>query len=47
VGKAEGFQRLFKYISGANEEEKEINMKVPVAVHIFPGSKSNCTSHFF
>jgi hypothetical protein len=50
VGVTEGFQRLYKYIAGANEEEKVINMTVPVAVHIIPGStfsKSVYTSHFF
>ena len=41
-----GFQRLFAYISGANEEAKKIEMTAPVLTHVFPGAGPFCKSKY-
>lgn len=46
-----GFERLFKYISGANKQKVKIPMTVPVAIEMEAGAgafcKSTCTESFF
>ena len=44
VGK--GFNRLFRYISGANEKNVKIPMTAPVLVNIHPGAGPNCNTTF-
>lgn len=41
-----GFDRLFDYISGANEAEKAIDMTAPVLVKVEPGAGPNCNTTF-
>ena len=41
-----GFQRLFAYISGANEEQKKIEMTAPVLTHVDPGAGPFCKSKY-
>lgn len=41
-----GFERLFAYISGANEEKVKIEMTVPVAIKIKAGPGPFCASNF-
>jgi hypothetical protein len=41
-----GFQRLFDYISGANEAGSKINMTAPVLNKITPGAGPNCDTTF-
>ena len=44
-------QRLFKYISGANEDEQKIEMTAPVVTRVIAGDGPFCKSlfsvHFF
>jgi len=42
----EGFMRLFKYISGANEDKAKIDMTVPVLVTVKPGDGPFCKEDF-
>ena len=41
-----GFDRLFDYISGANEAQKSIEMTAPVLVKVEPGAGPNCNTTF-
>jgi hypothetical protein len=41
-----GFQRLFAYISGANEQAKKIEMTAPVLTHVSPGAGPFCKSKY-
>lgn len=41
-----GFDRLFSYISGANEAQKSIEMTAPVLVKVEPGQGPNCNTTF-
>lgn len=41
-----GFQRLFAYISGANEQGKKIEMTAPVLTHVAPGAGPFCKSKY-
>jgi hypothetical protein len=41
-----GFQRLFDYISGANDAGKAVDMTAPVLNHVLPGSGPNCNTTF-
>ena len=41
-----GFQRLFAYISGANAEQKKIEMTAPVLTHVAPGAGPFCKSKY-
>lgn len=43
---SEGFNRLFDYISGANDAKQKIDMTAPVLVKVVPGSGPNCASSF-
>ncbi|WAR25182.1 HEBP2-like protein, partial [Mya arenaria] len=40
------FERLFKYIKGANEKKKPIKMTCPVVNRIIPGAGPACESNF-
>merc|ERR1711976_53422 len=42
----EMFQKLFRYISGANVRDETIEMTAPVINRIIPGSGPNCKSTF-
>jgi len=48
---SEAFMRLFRYISGANEEGKKIEMTAPVLASVIPGDgpfcEENFTYHFY
>jgi hypothetical protein len=46
VNNQEGFNRLFAYISGANESKQAIEMTCPVTGDITPGAGPNCTTTF-
>ncbi len=41
-----GFQRLFDYISGANEDTKSVDMTAPVLTEVSPGAGPNCNTTF-
>ena len=41
-----GFERLFAYISGANELNTTISMTTPVLTHVQPGLGPNCNTTF-
>lgn len=41
-----GFNRLFKYIGGANEKNMKVKMAAPVLVDIYPGQGPSCNSTF-
>ena len=41
-----GFNRLFEYISGANEQGAKIDMTTPVRTLVKPGQGPNCESFF-
>jgi len=41
-----GFDRLFEYISGANDAQASIDMTAPVLVKVTPGAGPNCASSF-
>ncbi|VDI73994.1 Hypothetical predicted protein [Mytilus galloprovincialis] len=41
-----GFQRLFKYITGTNENNQKIDMTAPVSTKILPGAGPNCENTF-
>ncbi len=41
-----GFQRLFDYISGANEAGKTVDMTAPVLTRVSPGAGPNCNTTF-
>lgn len=43
---SEAFGRLFKYISGANELNKKIDMTAPVINRVIPGAGPACESNF-
>jgi hypothetical protein len=43
---ATGFQRLFAYISGANEQQRKIEMTAPVLTHVVPGAGPFCKSKY-
>ena len=51
AGGVAGVQRLFKYISGANEDEQKIEMTAPVVTRVIAGDGPFCKSlfsvHFF
>jgi len=40
------FNKLFKYITGANEKKMTIDMTAPVLTEIIPGPGPNCESNF-
>ena len=46
LGTATGFQRLFAYISGANEQQRKIEMTAPVLTHVVPGAGPFCKSKY-
>lgn len=41
-----GFQRLFAYIAGANEDQEKIEMTAPVLTHVAPGAGPFCKSKY-
>ena len=41
-----GFNRLFDYISGANEAKQEIPMTAPVRTYVQPAQGPYCTTNF-
>jgi len=43
---SEGFERLFNYIDGHNEQKQKIKMTAPVAIRVIPGQGPACESNF-
>ena len=46
IAQNKGFEILFDYISGENEEKIEIDMTTPVLTFVQPGDGPNCASLF-
>ena len=46
IAQNKGFELLFDYISGENEEKIEIDMTTPVLTFVQPGDGPNCASLF-
>lgn len=46
TAQANGFTRLFDYISGKNKEQRKIEMTAPVLTHVSPGAGPFCKSKY-